>query len=155
MSKYITGAIMMSIVIFICSGITFAEDTPQEAKEKQLCEEGNSTACFKVGERFRTVELDNKSALPYFQKGCDGGHMTACTHAGILTQMKGKQYSPQWKEAVKLFQKACDAKEDRACFNLGSLKYKEGRQKAAIKYFTLACDMGNRLACDNKARLEN
>ena len=38
---------------------------------------------------------------------------------------------------------------------LGALKYKEGRQKAAIKYFKKACDLGHPTACHNLKKLEN
>ena len=121
-----------------------------EAKSmKGLCDEGNSTACFKVGQEYLSLERDTKSALGYFVKACDGGHMTGCTFGGNLMQNTGKQYSPEWKKAAKMFQKACDAGEDSSCFNLGSLKYKEGRASRAKKYYQQACDMGNPQGCEN------
>ncbi len=140
-------------LMFPVNGV-WAEDDPRVAKLKSLCEEGNGNACYEMGERYRTVELDNKTAKEYHLKACDGGHITGCTHAGILIQMTGQQYSKQWKQAAKLFQKGCDVKSDKACFNLGRLKYKEGRQKAAIKYWTLSCDYGNQIACDNVQKLK-
>jgi len=121
-----------------------------DAKMLNLCEkEKNSTACFNVGNKKRVIDQDNKEALKYLSLACEGGHMTGCNHAGILTQLTGKQYSPEWKKATELFQKACDAGEDGACFNIGSLKYKEGRAKAALKYYQQACDMGNKPGCEN------
>ena len=96
-----------------------------------------------------TLDRDNKSALVYFIKACDSGHMTGCTFGGNLMQNTGKQYSPQWKKATKMFQKACEAGEDAPCYNLGSLKYKEGRASRAKKYYQKACDMGNQSGCDN------
>ncbi len=145
------------IAAFLFSGLVnpaWAEDDPIVVKLKELCEQGNGDACFRIGERYRTVELDNKTAKDYHMKACDGGHITGCTHAGILIQMTGQQYSKQWKQAAKLFQKGCDVKSDKACFNLGRLKYKEGRQKAAIKYWTLSCDYGNEIACQNVKKLK-
>ncbi len=127
----------------------------QEDKLLKMCEEeNNSVACFKIGDQKRVLDRDNKAALKYYLKACDGGHMTACNFAGIFTQMKGKQYSKQWKEAFKLYEKACNAGEDGACFNIGSLKYKEGRAKSAKKYYKIACDMKNEVACNNLKKLE-
>jgi len=119
-----------------------------------LCDGGNSLACYKVGERYRTIELDNKKALVYFRKGCDRGHMIACNDAANLIQDKGQQYSKYWKEAAKLFDRACKEKYDKACFNLGALKYREGRTKQAIKWFKLSCDLGNMQGCVNVEKLE-
>jgi TPR repeat protein len=151
-----TAMLVSFIALAVISGnIAFAEDDPKVAKMIELCNEQQiANSCFKMGERYRVLEQDNAKALSYFLKGCDAGHMTACTHAGILTQMSDKQYSKAWKEAAKLFQKACDAGEDPACFNLGSLKYKEGRASSARKYYKLACDMKNGPACANLKKLE-
>ena len=121
----------------------------QQKTMKSLCEDGNSTACFKVGRDSLSLDRDKKAALVYFVKACDGGHMTGCTFGGNLMQNTGTQYSPQWKKAAKMFQKACDAGEDASCFNLGSLKYKEGRASRAKKYYQKACDMGNQPGCAN------
>lgn len=151
----LTSVFVLSIALLAISGsLALAQEDPMIVKLKALCEEGNSTACFKMGERNRILENDNNAALSYFLKGCDAGHMTACTHAGILTQMTDKQYSPAWKKAAKLYQKACDAGEDPACFNMGLLKYKEGRASSARKYFKLACDMKNGPACHNLKKLQ-
>ena len=140
-------------IFFLCSNAVWAEDAPEIKALKDACEKGNGTACFKIGERYRTVELDNKNAIVYHLKACDKDYITGCTHAGILIQMTGNQYSPQWKKAAKLYLKGCDAKSDKACFNLGQLKYKEGRQSASKKYWKLSCDLGNPVACSNYARI--
>lgn len=151
----LTSIFVLPIALLAISGnLALAQEDPMVVKLKTLCEEGNSTACFKMGERFRILERDNNAALSYYLKGCGAGHMTACTHAGILTQMTDKQYSPAWKKAAKLYQKACDAGEDPACFNMGLLKYKEGRASSARKYFKLACDMKNGPACHNLKKLQ-
>jgi TPR repeat protein len=153
--KYFAIFISLIALAAIPGNFAFAEEDPQIAKLIELCDkEKNSTACFKMGERYRILERDNATALTYFLKGCDGDHMTACTHAGILTQMSDKQYSKAWKDAAKLYQKACDAGEDPACFNMGNLKYREGRASSARKYYKLACDMKNAPACANLRKLE-
>ncbi len=121
----------------------------EEDKMLTLCESGNSTACFKRGQQFLTLERDKKKAIEVFRKACASDHMTACTWGGALIQNTGTQYSKQWKEAAKMFNKACDAGEDASCFNLGALKYKEGRKSSAIKYFQKACDLDNIVGCDN------
>ena len=151
--KYITRAlfVLLSIAVFVSGA--FAQQT-QEEKMEALCQEGNSTACFKVGERFRTVERDNKKALTYYIKACDDGYMTGCTNGGILLAMKGTPYSKDFKQARKMFDKACEAGEDQSCFNLGTLNYKEGRQSKAIKYYKKACGMGNQAGCAKEKRLK-
>ena len=151
--KYITRAllVLLNIAVFVSGAL--AQQTREE-KMEALCQEGNSTACFKVGERFRTVERDNKKALIYYIKACDDGYMTGCTNGGILLAMKGTPYSKDFKQARKMFDKACEADEDQSCFNLGTLNYKEGRQSKAIKYYKRACEMGNQAGCAKEKRLK-
>ena len=143
--------VMLSIAVFIPEAL--AEQTREE-KLEVLCQEGNSTACFKVGERFRIVERDNKTALKYYVKACDSDYMTGCTNGGILLAMKGTPYSKDFKQARKMFDKACEAGEDQSCYNLGTLNYKEGRQKKAIKFYKKACGMGNQAGCAKEKRLK-
>ena len=143
--------VLLSSAIFVPG--TLAQET-QEEKMEALCQAGNSTACFRVGERFRTVERDNKKALIYYIKACDDGYMTGCTNGGILLAMKGTPYSKDFKQARKMFDKACEADEDQSCFNLGTLNYKEGRQSKAIKYYKRACEMGNQAGCAKEKRLK-
>jgi len=150
-------SIFISLIALAIIQVNFAsaQEDPMILKLIELCDnEKNSVACFKMGERYRILERDNTTALSYFLKGCDAGHMTACTHGGILTQMTDKQYSKAWKDAAKLYQKACDAGEDPACFNMGTLKYREGRASSARKYYKLACDMKNAPACANLKKLQ-
>jgi TPR repeat protein len=146
--------ILAAVMLISQAGSGFAEDDEEMTKLKELCEKGNDTACFRIGEKYRIIERDNKSALTYYLKACETDHYDACTYAGILTSMQGKQSSPAWKKAAILFEKSCTAKQEMGCFNLGSLKYKEGRQKAAIKYFKIACDLGHPTGCDNVKSLE-
>ncbi len=155
MKNLIAVTVLMLGMFFLSLNEVQAEDGPEVTRLKALCEEGNGTACFRIGERYRTLELDKKSSSAYHLKACDAGYITGCTHAGILIQMTGKQYSPQWKKAAKLFLKGCDVDSDKACFNLGQLKYREGRQKAALKYWGKACDLGNQIACANNKRLKD
>jgi len=140
-------------VFILCSNTVLAEDSPEVIAQKGACEKGNGKECFKIGERYRTVEMDNKNSIVYHLKACDKDYITGCTHAGILIQMTGNQNSPQWKKAAKLYGKGCDAKSDRACFNLGQLKYREGRQSSAKKYWKISCDLGNQIACSNYNRI--
>jgi len=146
--KITFNIVSLLALIAISASAALAQEDPKVVKLIAMCEEGNSTACYKMGERYRVLERDNETAISYFIKGCDAGHMTACTHAGILIQMADKQYSAAWKKAAKLYQKACDAGEDPACYNMGTLKYREGRASAARKYFKIACDMKNAPACN-------
>jgi TPR repeat protein len=121
----------------------------EEDKLLTMCNEGNSVACFKRGQKYVTLDKDTKKAIPLFRKSCAADHMTACLWGGNLIQNTGKQYSPEWKEAAAMFKKACEAGEDGGCFNLGSLYYKEGRARKAKKLYKKACNMGNKIGCDN------
>ena len=130
--------------------LTFGTDVwAEEDKMLDLCNNGNSSACFERGKKYVTLDRDNKKAIPLFRRGCAADHMTACLWGGNLIQNTGKQYSPQWKEASKMFKKACDAGEGRACSNLGTLYWKEGRASKAKKMYKKACDKGNLIGCDN------
>jgi len=127
----------------------------QQAEEMEaLCKEGNSTACFKIGESYRILDRNNKKALKYYVTACELGYMTGCTNGGIILAMKGTPYSKDFKQARKMFDKACEAGEDQSCFNMGTLNYKEGRQSKAIKYYKKACDMGNQGGCAREKRLK-
>ena len=136
------------------SSFAWAGDDPQTAKMRALCEENNATACFRMGERYRVVERDNKTAVEFYTKACDENYMTGCTNGGILLFMQGTHSSSQWKKAKKMFTKACDAGEDPSCYNLGTLNYKEGRQSKAIKFYHKACEMGNAAGCAREKRLK-
>lgn len=151
--KYFIRAlfILLSMGVFVPGALA---EQSQEEKMEALCNKGNSTACFRVGERYRTVERDNKKALEFFVKACDDGYMTGCTNGGILLAMKGTPYSKDFKQARKMFDKACEAGEDKSCFNLGTLNYKEGRQSKAIEYYKKACNMGNQGGCAKEKRLK-
>lgn len=118
-----------------------------------LCDKDVFHSCFKIGEKYRVLDKDEKKALPFFEKACNGGHYTACSHAGILLMKKGTPYSKEFKKATKYFALACENKHDKACFNLGSIKYKEGRQKKAIKWFDVSCELGNQFGCNRAAHL--
>lgn len=141
------------LVVFIQTPGVWADDDEETAKKRALCEKGNSTACFEMGERYRVIERDLKIALEFYTKSCDAGYMTGCTNGGNLLAIKGNPYSKEFKAARKMFTMACDAGEDPACFNLGSLNYKEGRQKKALQFYLKACDMGNGSGCARHKRL--
>ncbi len=140
--------IWIAVLAFGCL-LTAGNKAQAEDKMLDLCNSGNSSACFERGKKYVTLDRDTKKAIPLFRKGCAADHMTACLWGGNLIQNTGKQYSPQWKEASKMFKKACEAGEDAGCFNLGALYYKEGRASKAKKQFKKACDMGNKPGCDN------
>ena len=105
-----------------------------------------------MGERYRIVERDQKTALKFYIKSCDGDYMTGCIDGGILLVMKGTPYSKEFKQARKMFIKACKAGEDLSCFNMGSLYDKEDRQKRSQQYYLKACDMGNQSGCAKHKR---
>jgi uncharacterized protein len=153
MAKKLIILIIFALSIFILVPGVWAEEDSLTKKKRALCEEGNSAACFAMGERYRIVDRDQKTALNFYVKACDAGYMTGCTNGGILLVMKGTPYSKYFKQARKMFDKACDAGEDPSCFNMGSLNYKEGRQKKALQYYLKACDMGNMSGCAKHKRL--
>ena len=138
----------------IFSSFAWAEDDAETAAMRSACSDGNSTACFRMGERYRIIERDNKIAIDFYKKSCEADYMTGCTNGGILLFMDGTHGSSQWKNAKKMFEKACNAGEDTSCFNLGSVSYREGRQKKAIKFYHRACEMGNQAGCAKEKNLK-
>ena len=149
--KYFVRVIFVALSLgFFAPGALAQEEEEMEA----LCKKGNSTACFKLGERYRILDKDNKKALKYYVIACDAGYKTGCTNGGMLLAMKGTPYSKEFKQARKMFDKSCEAGEDPACFNLVTLNYKEGRQSKAIKYYKKACGMGNQAGCAREKRLK-
>ena len=48
----------------------WAGDDETTAKKRAACDDGNSAACFKIGERYRVIEQDNKTAIEFFRKAC-------------------------------------------------------------------------------------
>ena len=152
--KYFVRVIFVALSVGIFASGALAEETTQAEKMEALCKKGNSTACFKVGERYRILDRDTKKALEYYLIACEAGYMTGCTNGGIILAMKGTPYSKDFKQARKMFDKACEAGEDQSCFNMGTLNYKEGRQSKAIKYYKKACGMGNQGGCAKEKRLK-
>ncbi len=130
--KYFVRVIFVALSVGIFASGALAEQM-QEEKMEALCKKGNSTACFKIGERYRILDRDTKKALKYYVIACGAGYMTGCTNGGIILAMKGTPYSKDFKQARKMFDKACEAGEDQSCFNMGTLNYKEVRQSKAIK----------------------
>ena len=146
--------IVVTMAVLLLVAVPDYSAALEEEQMKTFCtEKKDADQCFALGEKYRTVEMNNTAALEYFTLGCNLDHMTSCVHAGILTQQKGAQNSPEWKTAADLYQKACDQHHDRACFNLGTLKYKEGRASKAKELFELACEYGNKIACENLKKL--
>ena len=152
--KYFVMVIFVALSVGIFASGALAEEPTQSEKMEALCKKGNSTACFKVGERYRILDRDTKNALKYYVIACKAGYMTGCTNGGIILAMKGTPYSKDFKQARKMFDKACEAGEDQSCFNMGTLNYKEGRQSKAIKYYKKACGMGNQAGCAREKRLK-
>ena len=154
MKKFILTTIILLGFCFILPLFSWAADDKVTAATRSACKDGNSAACFKMGERYRIIERDNKTALGFYKKACEKDYMTGCTNGGILLFMSGAHGSSQWKNAKKMFQKACEAGEDPSCFNLGTLSYREGRQKRAIKFYKQACAMGNQSGCAKEKNLK-
>ena len=151
--KYFFRVIFVALSVGIFASGASAEPMQEEQMEA-LCKKGNSTACFKIGERYRILDRDTKNALKYYLIACEAGYMTACTNGGVILAMRGTPYSKDFKQARKMLEKACEAGEDQSCFNMGTLNYKEGRQSKAIKYYKKACKMGNQPGCAREKRLK-
>lgn len=121
------------------------------------CEKGDGEACFRLGERYRILDQDEKSALPFLVKSCElakeNDNTTSCSHAGILLMKRGTPNSEDFKKAAQYLEKACNSKNDRACYNMGTLKHKEGRQRDALKFFDLACQYANKEGCERAEKL--
>lgn len=130
-------------------------DPTSEVFLKMMCEEKKvSMSCWRLGERYRTLDKDNKKALVQYEKACEMGLMDGCSYAGVVLAQRGTPHSEDFKKAADYFGRACEQKHDVACFNLGSIKYKEGRQGKAVEYYKQACELGHKGACDRAAKLK-
>ena len=79
---------ILVLILFWFGGITQVQGEMESFESlKPLCDKNIFHSCFKLGERFRVLDRDNKKALPYFEKACLGDHLTACSHAGLLLFM--------------------------------------------------------------------
>ena len=154
MNRKILKTILIFSICLVFTPSAWAGDDEITAKTRAACDDGNSAACFAMGERYRVVERDNKTAIEFFRKACEADYMTGCLFGGNLLFMAGTHGSAKWKEAKKMHQKSCDADEDGSCYMLGQITYKEGRQKKAIKYYKQACKMGNQGGCAKAKRLK-
>ena len=149
--------LIICILVLAAPQIVFSQmaDPNSEGSLKMLCEEKDvSISCWKLGDRYRTLDRDMKKALSYYKKACEMGLANGCSYAGVLLAQRAAPNSKDFKKAGVFFEKACDQKHDLACFNLGSLKYKEGRRKKAIKYYDIACELGHRGACGRAAKMK-
>ena len=81
--KLIVLTILAVSIFFQAPGI-WAEEDEKIQKRRALCEEGNSTACFQVGEYYRFEwsrygkTQDQKTALNFYIKACDMGNRAGC-----------------------------------------------------------------------------
>ena len=76
--KYFVRVIFVALSVGIFASGALAEQMQAE-KMEALCKKGNSTACFKIGERYRILDRDTKKALNYYVIACEAGYMTGCT----------------------------------------------------------------------------
>ena len=153
MKKNILTANLTFLFFMTCVLFAWADDDLTTAKIRSSCDDGNSAACFKMGERYRVIERDNTTAIGFYRKACGADYMTGCLFGGNLLFMTGNHGSAKWKEAKKMYQKACDADEDAGCYMFGNISYKEGRQKRAIKYYKQTCELGYQGGCAKAKRL--
>ena len=119
MNRKILKTILIFSICLVFTPSAWAGDDEITAKTRAACDDGNSAACFAMGERYRVVERDNKTAIEFFRKACEANYMTGCLFGGNLLFMAGTHGSAKWKEAKKMYQKGCEADEDAACYMFG------------------------------------
>jgi TPR repeat protein len=104
--------------------------------------------------RMPTFDDDDPRAVPYYQKVCDQGGMSACTLLGTCYWTGACCVSKDQPRAVELFQKACEGSEFGACGQLGvcyeigacGLPKNSGR---AVALYEKACVGGEMSMCNN------
>ena len=94
---------------------------------EKSCEDGEMSACIKVGDLFshapnmvRGTAPDYQQAIKYYNIACDGGAMSACNTLGFLF-LEGRGVKRDVKEARRYFKKACDGGLQDACVTRKSL----------------------------------
>jgi len=86
-------------------------------KERQSCERGDSSACYKLGVRYRKgdhVERDRSRAFTYFERACAAGNARGCLQVAQAYD-RGEGVPADAVQASVFYKRACDAGEPFAC----------------------------------------
>jgi TPR repeat protein/predicted Ser/Thr protein kinase len=138
------GALLAAVAIAVAVVVLPAGDR---------CARGDGAACLAAAEPLR-ASLDLAAVGPrlgqLYQRGCDAGHLLACTRLGsLMTQGLGVPLDPP--RAHPLFRRACEGGEPEACAHLGAM-YENGEPIApdavrAVAAYQQSCEGGHGLGC--------
>jgi TPR repeat protein len=141
---------------------TWGEDPPPNVAQAVLAVQdacvsaAQPRACAALGAmraRGSGVPRDERLAVTFFERGCNGGDVQACEQLG-RAYLQGDGVKADDDRAFRLFRQACDDARSDACTDLASM-YCMGRgvprdPTRSSALFKQACDAGDAFACRAK-----
>lgn len=134
-----------------------ANDDAKNSLYKRLCEIGDGSACFILGNDKLNAE-SARLALPYYDSGCELGHIDSCKYSQIIYS-NDKHDVPQDRTLEhKYADKACELGDGASCNGIGyDFQYDDtGFEKnldKAEKYHTKGCNLDYGPSCLHLSRL--
>ena len=128
-------------------GLVFANENKNLSPEAQ-CENGNALSCFKLGESFSKICLDEQNfdigakAIKYYEKACSAKQEPACFMVAFMYSTN--QCVPRNIELAQKYAKiSCD--EERQSDACGLYARSEGlNEQEKQKYLQKACEYNER-----------
>ncbi|MCC6008125.1 MAG: SEL1-like repeat protein, partial [Rhodobacteraceae bacterium] len=103
------------------------------------------------------TRADDRRAVDFYRSACDGDHALSCARLAFMA-ISGLGMNRDPSAALAAARRACDGDNGLGCRNLGVLtRDGEGTRPdpvAALAALRKGCDLGDRVACDEAAKLE-
>ena len=133
---------------------------------EQACDEGDATACFKIGlvhEHGIQAAQSFEKAAPYYEKACEGGDAAGCAGLGFLYE-NGNGVPQDEEKTREYYRRGCEGGDADTgslgaanCFYIGWLYFKgdgvEQDEGTAAHLFQKSCNAGNPSGCVGLAAL--
>jgi TPR repeat protein len=140
---------------------------------EQACVAGDAAACTRLGESYefamgpfnRGRDPDQKAAVPFYERACNGGHGQGCWRLAAIYE-KGPAALRDFAKAGDFYGKACDAAYAQGCGDLAGM-YEKGTGVAvdpertktlharAVSLVVAACDRGDAEGCLRLGHVHN
>ena len=99
----------------------------------------------------KSVDIDLKRAVKYFDMACGNKNGLGCFNAGELHSQDYDELKHDYEKALDSYQKACELAVAPGCTALG-LMYEEGKgddadNELAASYYKIACNLKDAEGC--------
>lgn len=112
------------------------------------CAAGDLPQCVAVADHYRdraAADHDQRLAVTYYQRACDGNELRAC-HALGLMALRGEGGPRDTLAALRWFHRGCRAGHAPSCTRIGELRSARAPEQADAQW-TEACQQGDARAC--------